>query len=287
MHFIPALATILLHMIVVILAGWGWNAEPTLPLRKPEIKSINAQLVDIKQLQAYKEKQEAERRKKQLEQQRALDEKARKERERQEQVRKEKERKEQALKDKAKKDKERKEKALKEQALKDKAKKDKERKERERAEQIRKENERKKQELAQQEKLEKERLLKQREAEAAKQALAAAVDDEDEFLQAQNDALMAQSYMGVIQQAVKRNWTRPPSARREMEVVLILQLIPTGEVISVSVLKSSGNAAFDRSAVNAVNKAHRFPELQKLDIRVFDVYFRRFNMIFRPEDLRT
>ena len=63
-------------------------------------------------------------------------------------------------------------------------------------------------------------------------------------------------------------------------------MIPTGEVVSVQVVKSSGNAAFDRSAVNAVQKAGAFPELQKLPNAEFERQFRRFRLIFRPEDLR-
>ena len=59
-----------------------------------------------------------------------------------------------------------------------------------------------------------------------------------------------------------------------------------GEVVSVQVLRSSGNSAFDRSAVNAVEKAGAFPELQQLPGREFEKTFRRFRLLFRPEDLR-
>jgi TonB family protein len=97
---------------------------------------------------------------------------------------------------------------------------------------------------------------------------------------------MAASYASVIQQTVINYWSRPPSARNGMEVLLALQLIPTGEIVSVTVVKSSGNTAFDRSAINAVEKAERFPELQNLPSREFEKTFRRFRLLFRPEDLR-
>ena len=48
----------------------------------------------------------------------------------------------------------------------------------------------------------------------------------------------------------------------------------------------SGNSAFDRSAINAVEKAGSFPELQNLPTREFEKTFRRFRLLFRPEDLR-
>lgn len=97
---------------------------------------------------------------------------------------------------------------------------------------------------------------------------------------------MSASYAALIQQTVVSRWSRPPSARNGMEALLQIQLIPTGEIVSVSVLKSSGNNAFDRSAVNAVEKAGSFPELQNLPPGEFEKTFRRFRLLFRPEDLR-
>ena len=89
-----------------------------------------------------------------------------------------------------------------------------------------------------------------------------------------------------IQASVINRWTRPPSARNGMLSILSIQLVPTGEVVGVSVLQSSGNTAFDRSAMTAVERTGRFPEVAKLDNRTFEVNFRRFQLIFKPEDLR-
>ena len=103
---------------------------------------------------------------------------------------------------------------------------------------------------------------------------------------AATSAEMAASYAALIQQTVINYWSRPPSARNGMEILLSIQLIPTGEVVSVSVIRSSGNSAFDRSAINAVEKAGSFSELQNLPSREFEKTFRRFSLLFRPEDLR-
>lgn len=124
-------------------------------------------------------------------------------------------------------------------------------------------------------------ITRQRERE-----LALALAAEDEAMQAETDSELAMTYADAIESAVVDNWSRPPSARRDMEVTLLIQLIPTGEVVSVSVLKSSGNAAFDRSAVNAVNKAARFPEVADAPPQVFEQYLRKLRLVFRPEDLR-
>ncbi len=90
----------------------------------------------------------------------------------------------------------------------------------------------------------------------------------------------------TIQAAVIGRWTRPPSARNGMVSILSIQLVPTGEVVGVGVVQSSGNTAFDRSAMTAVERVGRFPEVAKLDNRTFEANFRRFQLIFKPEDLR-
>jgi len=97
---------------------------------------------------------------------------------------------------------------------------------------------------------------------------------------------MSASFVALIQQTVVNYWSRPPSARNGMEVELAIQLVPTGEVVSVTIIRSSGNPAFDNSAVNAVRKAGAFPELQKLPDGEFEKTFRRFRLLFKPEDLR-
>lgn len=129
------------------------------------------------------------------------------------------------------------------------------------------------------EQAEQERL--QRESEFA-DALAA----EEAMLQAEAEAIQAQSYIAHIAALIEQHWSRPPSARRGMQCELSIQLIPTGEVISVTVVKGSGNAAFDRSAEQAVNKAGRFEVLKDVPPATFDRYFRQLRLRFNPQDLR-
>ena len=101
-----------------------------------------------------------------------------------------------------------------------------------------------------------------------------------------NEPSLRDVVAATIQASVINRWTRPPSARNGMLSILSIQLVPTGEVVGVSVLQSSGNTAFDRSAMTAVERTGRFPEVAKLDNRTFEVNFRRFQLIFKPEDLR-
>ena len=68
-----------------------------------------------------------------------------------------------------------------------------------------------------------------------------------------------------------------------MSATLQVELFPNGDLNVVSLLVSSGDTAFDRSALQAVRKVSRFhvPE----DTALFEAKFRRFKLVFRPEDL--
>lgn len=134
--------------------------------------------------------------------------------------------------------------------------------------------------------LERQQAQQRKLREQSEREMAEAIENENALILAENDAQLANSYIALITDTITNNWNRPPSARNGMSAELSLQLIPTGEVVSVVVVKSSGNAAFDRSAETAVLKAERFPELQNVPARIFEKNFRRLNLIFRPEDLR-
>ena len=103
--------------------------------------------------------------------------------------------------------------------------------------------------------------------------------------QATADARAVDIYVAIINNTVASNWDIPPSARNGMTAILAIRLVPTGEVISVNVIQSSGNAAFDRSVEQAIRRAERFPELQDMSTTLFETTFRRLTIIFRPEDL--
>ncbi|MBN49727.1 MAG: hypothetical protein CMN85_09310 [Spongiibacteraceae bacterium] len=114
-----------------------------------------------------------------------------------------------------------------------------------------------------------------------------ALSEDEELLQAQEDSHIAATYEQKIARAVTLAWSRPPSARNGMVVKLRIRLIPAnGEVVNVQIIESSGDSAFDRSAVRAVEKVGGFPELNNVEYRVFKQYFESFIFEFRPEDLR-
>ena len=116
------------------------------------------------------------------------------------------------------------------------------------------------------------------------QSLALAIVEEQEYRRAVTDDEKAMAYVAQIQREIIQNWSRPPSARNGMEALLRVYLVPTGEVVDVVVEDGSGNDAFDRSALLAVQKAERFQVPP--DPRQFERNFREFTVLFRPEDLR-
>lgn len=68
-----------------------------------------------------------------------------------------------------------------------------------------------------------------------------------------------QKYIGLIQQTIRSNWINQFSQSDQLTVVLLISLNLQGQVESVQVVQSSGNAAFDRQAILAVRKSSPLP----------------------------
>ena len=129
-----------------------------------------------------------------------------------------------------------------------------------------------------QEELEQE-LLEALAVEEQQRSMDKALADEQ---QTQKDAAITNDIVSQIQAKIYEAWRYPPSARPEMEVIVRINLVPTGEVIQAILEKSSGNQALDRSVLAAVKRAQPLPVPK--DSRLFEQQFRNFVMSFRPED---
>lgn len=105
----------------------------------------------------------------------------------------------------------------------------------------------------------------------------------DASARAAADAKVVADYMARMQREIIRRWNRPPGARSGMTTVLRIQLFPGGELQNVELVKSSGDAAFDRAAENAVRLAGRLPV--PTDPALFNRSFRQFTFTFDPRDL--
>ena len=257
-YTLPIAASVAMHLLLLVVVTWGWEAS-AIDKQVQVPRYVEARLVQLKpKAQPVAKKPQPNKvdlvaKRRAQEQKRQLAEKRRRE-----------------------------EQARKAAAL-EKAKKEKERKERQERE--------KQAELERQRQLEEQRLEQQRQQAQQRQlameaAMASELEQEQSLLLEEQYEVQAQSYVALIAARIEDNWNPPPSARRGMKRKLTLQLVPTGRVVNVSVSESSGNSAFDRSAVQAVKKVEQFPEVQQIPAPLFEQQFRTITLLFNPRDLR-
>ncbi|MCD6047875.1 MAG: protein TolA [Gammaproteobacteria bacterium] len=105
--------------------------------------------------------------------------------------------------------------------------------------------------------------------------------DEGQVKTARSQAVQGEvdKYKAMILQQIQQNWIVPQNVQN-LSCVLQVQVAPGGMVTGVSLVKSSGNEALDRSAIAAVNKASPLPVPK--DSAAFAA-FRVFTLTVRPE----
>lgn len=274
----PVVKALLLHAGVFLLLFANWQL-PTDPIvLRPHINVSLVKTADVKKPSAQKPKPPAETVKKEIKEP-VKEVKPQEEKKRVEQKVKEQEIQQKLILkqkqiEKEKLEKQRQKKLAEEKAQKEKAQKEKEKKQKA---------------LEDKKRLEKQRAaeldkMRKKEAQRLKELEALRAEENQRMDNASSaDQDKVSQYIGAIQEQIQRTWSRPPIARKGMQVTLKIRLIPGGEVVSVSILESSGNAAFDRSAEQAVNRAGKLPVPS--DAKIFDRHFRTLELIFRPEDL--
>lgn len=119
-------------------------------------------------------------------------------------------------------------------------------------------------------------------------ALAELLSDDTQYQQTKADTVGSQvagNLDDLIIRLVSEQWVRPPSARNGMAVTVLIEMLPDGTITNASVTRSSGDPAFDASAVAAVRNVGRVREMQQLDRKTFDSLYRKRSAVFKPEDL--
>ncbi len=149
------------------------------------------------------------------------------------------------------------------------------------------EKKRKAEELAKQKAEAAKKTKREQEAQEEQRRIQAALQKEAKHISDTNDDVNTKSYEEMLIERVQQNWSRPPSARNGLEVVLEVNMLPTGVVTGLRIVRSSGDAAFDRSAEQAVRRVDRFTEAMQIPPDIFEKYFRVFRFTFSPEDLRS
>ena len=131
-----------------------------------------------------------------------------------------------------------------------------------------------------------QRELAERAAQANASSLESMISEEQQSIaNAEQAREAANGFKNLVRRYVEQSWNLPPSASRQLRAIVRIQLLPTGELVGATITQSSGDAAFDRSVINAVERAAPFREMSELDASV-QRQFREFNLDFNPEDIR-
>ena len=286
-------ASVAVHLLVVILMTWSWSSTEAVKTYVIP-KSIEARVLTSQEIDQlpYKKKQRAEqdaKEKRRLEELRKKKEEQKKKeqaKKRAEEERKRKEAKKEAERKKAiveqKKKQQELEKQKAEKAARDRQSKEeaalKERQQKELA----KQRELERQEVDKLKQLADERKQKLREQQLAERLkgiedLKAAEDSDEPVF----DVDEKTRYLSIIRSRIESRWHKPPNSEG-YNVVLRIELFPSGELSSAAVIKTSGNSALDESALRAVRAVGKFevPSEQAF----FEKYFRSFQMSFKPSD---
>lgn len=87
-------------------------------------------------------------------------------------------------------------------------------------------------------------------------------------------------YRALIKGKITSKWIIPASYQTGMKCEVLVRLIPSGDVVSVYISKSSGNSSFDRSVEQAVKKSSPLP-LPASSKNLFNE-FREVRLVFSP-----
>jgi colicin import membrane protein len=141
--------------------------------------------------------------------------------------------------------------------------------------------EKERQKRAQEEARKKEEARRQKLAEQTLQEqLAAEEKMRQQATQSARASTEVDKYRAMIRQRVSQYWAQPVGVTKGLKCVVSVRLAPRGEVLSAKVVRSSGNAVFDRSVENAVYKAAPLPLPE--DPTLSD-NFREIEFLFSPE----
>jgi protein TonB len=124
-------------------------------------------------------------------------------------------------------------------------------------------------------------MLAEEELEMAKPAEPAQQETQDAASNADQSDVEVASFTDAISAQVGQRWRIPGNYRNrdDIKTQVRIQMIPGGEVINVSVVKSSGYPDFDESVMNAVKLASPLPVP---DGPLFDKQFRSLVIEFDP-----
>ena len=85
----------------------------------------------------------------------------------------------------------------------------------------------------------------------------------------------------IIQKKFIELWNKPFVLNEDIKVSIKIKLAPSGEILSKTLIESSGNDKFDDSAMKTVSKISFLKEVSNLRRDDFERYFREINLVFK------
>ena len=105
------------------------------------------------------------------------------------------------------------------------------------------------------------------------------LDAEDQEQQQRADAKAIEDYVRKIEAKIRGNVILPPEIAGNPEGVFDVIQLPTGEVISAEIRKSSGSRAYDDAVLRAILKSSPLPKPDRAEL-----FQRNLVLKFRPRD---
>lgn len=140
------------------------------------------------------------------------------------------------------------------------------------------EEQRRQAEEAQREREAEDRAARERHRQELQAAMQAEEKARQQAAQAARNAEDTAVWIGLIQDAVQRNWVRPAGLDKNFSCVVEVEKLPGGQIVSVDVVESCGSPLLDNSVVNAVRKSDPLPIAPNPSVDVREIRF-----TFKPE----
>ena len=90
--------------------------------------------------------------------------------------------------------------------------------------------------------------------------------------------------IALIQDRINSIWKKPSLGNKNIQSEFVINLAPSGEILSFDLISSSGDKVFDESALAALSSISFITEVIGLDRKYFERNFRAFNLVFKSKN---
>ena len=99
-----------------------------------------------------------------------------------------------------------------------------------------------------------------------------------------NEKREVQIRIALIQERINSIWKKPSLINKNIQAEFVINLAPSGEILSFDLISSSGEKVFDDSALAALSKIYFIKEVIGLERKYFERNFRSVNLVFKSKN---